>query len=119
MAVLLMVAVTIVLVGIVAVWVFQYNDLTEGGGDHYVFDIELDGTQDHIELCVVDGEGLNTSYARIMLNDNLVNLTDMMIFAGQEVDLVSPIDMEIGIYYNIKIIVNEKMIYDNDIIAAP
>ena len=39
MAVLLMAAITIVLGGIVAIWVFQYTDLTEDDGDHVFFDV--------------------------------------------------------------------------------
>ena len=119
MAVLLMIAITIILGGIVAVWVYQYANLAEDDGDHYIFDIQLDGTLDQISFSIVSGEALNTSHTEILIEGSNVNISQMMISAGVVVELASPIDMEVGIYYNIKVIVRNFLLFDTDIIAAP
>lgn len=121
-AVLILIAVTLVVAGAAMIWIFGFSNVTEGdngGGKIYIFDVDLDGNGDLLIISMISGEDLNTSRMKITIDDNELEVSPGEITAGNEFSIDSNEDLDIGTYYNVKIIISNKVHFDNDIIASP
>ncbi len=119
-AIILMVAITIVLVGILSLWIFSLVDDDRGGSPVYAFDSDLDSDNDQINLTLVMGDVIDTLKMGVKINAQDVDIPDDYgnLFAGVTFTLNSPIDLEKSVEYHISVIIDNKVVWENDMIST-
>ena len=115
--VILMVAITIVLAGVVYLWVVQLSDHEEVELDHFTFEFVLDSNNDVILMELQSGPLISSRYFTIKLDGINGTIPEQNMYAGDAISITSPIDMISGSTYNIKLIQDYTVIWDEDYIA--
>lgn len=120
-AVLLMVGITVVIAGVAAIWVLSYTNTGNGDSDDDIFimNVNLDGTNDEVTFSIVSGAILNTSKMVLRLENSVIDVPVEEMNAGSEMTLDAGMDLTPGDYYTVKITVDNKLFYDNELVAAP
>jgi len=120
-AILLIVAITIILAGVVSIWVFSFATETNEEGDTYLFKTDLEASDDTIHVSLMSGSKiLNTSRIRIMIDDTWIsNITVEEIRAGELFIVDCNMEIIAGNVYHVKIIVDNRMMYEGDPVANP
>jgi len=120
-AILLMVAITIILVGVVSIWVFSFATQTDEEGDTYLFQTDLEASDDTVQIYILSGSRiLNTSRMKIMVDNNPIsNISIVELKAGENFVAKVGMDLIAGHTYHVKIIIDNKMMYEGDPVANP
>jgi FlaG/FlaF family flagellin (archaellin) len=119
-AIILMVAITIIIASVTAVWVFSFlGDGNTDKVDQYLFDVSLSGSDDTITISPMKGDPLPTAIMTVYINEQQVILPPMNVTVGTNMVASSPLDLSPGITYEVKIIIHDELQYDHDRIAAP
>lgn len=119
-AVILIVAITLVMAGVVSLWVFSFlGDGNTDHPDHYMFSVTLSGSEDRIYISTLNGDPLRTSIMNVYIDNQHVDLPVMEITAGSVMSTPTPIDLVAGEGYNVRIVVQNELQFDQDKIAAP
>lgn len=119
--IILMVAITIILIGVAAIWFFAFGNEANNDDDAeiYIFNVKLDGGDDTITFSVVSGDILNTTKMILRIDDVQIDVPYAELHAGSDMVIDTQMDLNPGSYYNVKITVNNKLFYDNDLVASP
>ena len=115
--VILMVAMTVVLSGIVYMWAVHLSDHNDKATTYYIFDLTLDSENDEILLELISGPLVSSEYFDLNIDGTNATIPLRSLVAGEIIHISSPIDMIFGQTYNIKIINTETVIWDEDYIA--
>ena len=115
--VILMVAITVVLAGILYLWVSQLADHDDSGLDHFTFEFKLDSNNDVILMELQSGPLISSRYFTIKLDGIDGIIPEQNMHAGDTITITSPVDMISGSTYNIKLIKDYNVIWDQDYIA--
>ena len=115
--VILMVSITVILTGILFMWTQQLSDADSKPLDIFHFDVALDSDDDEINLMLISGELISSRYFIVNFEGNEIFIPEQNLIAGELIVLTSPIDIQHGNNYNIKIIKDELVIWDGDTIA--
>ena len=111
-SVILMVAITIVLAGLVTLWVFSLSDTN----DHltiYKFEADIYSQSDEIHLSLVTGDLINTTSMVVKINATDVTVpTGINLSAGDVLVLDSPIGLEQFVEYQIKVIIDNTTVWE-------
>ena len=118
-AVLLMVAITVILAGVVVVWVTFLAPSDPDEGDTFMFDADLEASEDTITVTLISGPAFNTSKMRIKLDEVDVPVLGVEMTAGETIYVPAGIDVLPGQTYEIKIMVNNKVMYTGNPSANP
>jgi flagellin-like protein len=119
--VIIIVAITLVIAGVAAIWFFGFANVSneDNDDDIYIFNVKLDGGDDTITYSIVSGKLLNTSRMDQKLEDMALTVPIEELSAGSETSIDPGVDLVPGEEYNVKIVINNKLYYENDLIAAP
>jgi len=121
-AVILLVAITIVLAGLVTLWVFSLVDEDEGSGTYH-FEARIDTSEQELMLTVVSGPVLDPSAMRVLVGE-----TEMIIPAGtgvlnaaDSITLTPPsgFTFEVQVVYHVKVVVDNRMVWEQDVNGGP
>ena len=118
LAILLIVVITLVLAGAVVFVVFQYMNWDTEAGDSYLFRVDLKGSDDTLIIELLENQ-LNTSRIIIKLDGVSLNNTSSLLHAGKALMINTGIDIVQGHTYRIIIVVDDNVMYDNDVTAKP
>ncbi|MGA1793783.1 MAG: type IV pilin [Thermoplasmatota archaeon] len=120
-AILLIVAITIILAGVVSIWVFSFATETNEEGDTYLFKTDLEASDDTIHISLLSGSKfLNTSRMKIKLDDTWIsNISIDEIKAGELFIVQCGMDIIAGDVYHVKIVIDNRMMYEGDPVANP
>jgi len=119
-AVILMVAITIILASVVSIWVFSFlSDDNTNNVEKFRFDVELSGSSDTITISHMKGDTLKTSMITVYLDEQVVDLPLMNLSVGGSMVAISPIDLIPGDTYHIKMVIQDELQFSRDRIAAP
>jgi hypothetical protein len=116
-----MVGITIILVGVVSVLVFSYaNEATEEG-DNYLFTTDMDASDDTLEISMMSGTSFfNTSKMRILIDEiSLIDIPEKLIRSGELFVVETGFDVEPGATYEVKIVVDNRLMYEGFPVANP
>jgi len=118
-AVILMVAITVVLAGAVTLWVFNLSSQSGEDGEMYFFRSTLEASDDTIHIHLLSGsDTLDTSKIRVIINgEDVSSISNQEMYAGDELVADAGIDLTPGTTYNVKITVNNRMMYEGNPIA--
>lgn len=111
-AVILMVAIAVILAGVVALWAFNFLDFKKEKVDLYVFNVQLDATNDLILIDLVAGDALNSSFMYVHVDSTSVRAPSGMYYAGDTIVINSPEDLIHGQEYSIKIVVDNRVVLE-------
>ena len=118
-SVILMVAITVILAGVVVIFSLSITDENTNGGEKYLFTVKLSGDGDVINITLISGDVLDTSGMRVVVEDQDIEETPAIVmYAGDDLQLNSPIDLVTGQSYEIKIVVNNQVYYSNTLNAG-
>lgn len=118
-AVILMVAITVVLAGVVFLWAQSFTDDAEGGVETINVKGSLDDSANELYLEVISGT-LEWADYKIMVNGTTqLSTTDTSSSAGSTATFTD-MDYVVGTEYNVKIIniADNKVVWEDDIIAV-
>jgi FlaG/FlaF family flagellin (archaellin) len=119
-AVILIVAITIIMAGIVSLWVFSFlGDGNTEKNDQYFFSVTLSGSEDTITISPLNGDPLKTSIMNVYIDQQPVELPVMNITIGSNMVAPSPFDLVPGEEYNVRIVIQNELQFDQEKIAAP
>ncbi|MCU0799372.1 MAG: type IV pilin [Candidatus Thermoplasmatota archaeon] len=118
LAILLLIAITLMVAGIVTLWTFSFLNEEHDTNSLFVFDVEITSSTDTILITQISGKIVNTSYFKFKIGDQQLNLTTGVFKAGEAMQINPGFDIIQYETYHIKIIYNNKMIYDREIIAT-
>jgi len=119
-AVILMVAITIIVASVTAVWVFSFiGDGNTDKVDQYLFDVTLSGSDDTITISPMKGDPFSTTIIKVYIDDQQVILPPMNVSVGTNIVAFSPLDLSPGDYYDVMIIIQDEVQYDQEEIASP
>ncbi|MFW3145395.1 MAG: hypothetical protein ACMUIE_01115 [Thermoplasmatota archaeon] len=113
-----MVAITMVLAGVITLWVFSFTEDDDDKGDIFIFDVSLDGGADTIVFSLIDGVILDSNRIGMNIDGYDVQIPTQEFKAGEEVTLISPIPLNPGQYYQVKIVIDTRLSYNRDLIAS-
>jgi len=117
--ILIMVAITLVLAGVAALWFFGFQSDTSDDGKAYLFKTDLDGSDDTILITLMNGDPFNSTMMRVKLDGNDVDVPYHNFTAGDTLVVDAGIDVIPGENYEIKIIMNNKQMYVGHPVANP
>ena len=120
-AVLLIVAITIILASVVSIWVFSFASETNEIGDNYLFRTNLDGSEDTIQIILMSGSKvLNSSRMKIMIGESwITSIPVVELRAGEFLTVDCDEDLIPGEVYHVKIVIDNIMMYEGDPVAEP
>jgi flagellin-like protein len=120
-AVILIVGITIILASVVSLWVFSFVGETNEKGDNYLFETDMDASDDNLKVSLISGSSvLNTSRMRIIINGlTVTNITVGEYSAGDVIYVDAEFDVLPGEIYIVKLIIDNKMVYDGRPVANP
>ncbi len=119
-AVILMVAITVVLAGVVFLWAQSFTD--DSGGTVETMNLKgtIDDSEEELSLEVISGTYSWDDY-KVLVNgtDPLTTTVDSSSSAGETALFTGSVTFDVGNSYNIKIIniADNKVVWENDIIA--
>lgn len=121
LAILILIAITIVVAGVAAIWFFGFANTDDPDDDDgfYLFNVKLNGSNDNITFSIISGGRLNTTNMELRINDSKVPVPEMRVGAGTDVEVDSGTDLEPGSYYRVKIVIGGALYYDNELLASP
>ncbi len=117
LAILLLIAITLMIAGVTAVWVFSLLNNDHDTGGIYVFDIELYSSSDELILQLIDGDPFNTTDSKMLIDDIEITLTPVQIMIGSDVNITCGFDVIQGQEYTIKLVMNNKVVLYQEKVA--
>jgi flagellin-like protein len=121
LAILILIAITIVVAGVAAIWFFGFantGDDSSSGDGFYIFNVSLNGNNENVTFSIISGQVLNTSDMKMSVEGNAVAIPSQEIGAGTDVEADTGLDLQPGEYYRVKITVDNSLFYDNKILAS-
>ena len=121
-AIIMMVAITIILAGAVTLWVMSLVDDDEDTSRGYFLDCEISVSDQEMVLMVISGEIIKTDEMSVTIDSVDFELPSNITLNAGEVltlDIPAGFTVEISQYYTIKVIIDNKMVWDKEIIAGP
>jgi len=118
-AVLLMVAITVILAGVVAVWAVGFLGKENNDGELHIIQTRLDSTRDRVVIDVIAGDVLNSSFMLVLIDGNSFPAPEGEFYAGDQIVVACPLDLLTGEQYDVKVVLDDKVIYEDVEIAVP
>lgn len=116
-----MVAITVILAGVITLWVFSISSGNGDKGEMFFFNTDLEASNNTVSIVLLGGsEPLDTSTMRVIIDGvdvALVPVTEM--YAGDQIFADTGMEITGGTTYHIKIVINNKMMYEGDPVANP
>jgi hypothetical protein len=113
-----MITISLILAGVVVFIVSQYFSNDRDTGDMWFFQSNADASSDTVEIKLIKGS-INTTRIEVRLDGIALNGTSEMLGPGDIHSIPAGIDIVHGHTYNIKIVVDDRVMYDNDVAAKP
>lgn len=117
-AVILMVSITVILAGVVAIWVVEISGSKDDDSANFILNVRLDSSNDEIHFMVESGDMVDTTQLLMYIDDIPVDVPVRDLPAGLLLILDSPIDLLSGEDYQIKIVYMNQLKLDESVIAA-
>jgi flagellin-like protein len=115
---LLMITITLILAGVIVFIISQYFSNDRDTGEMWFFGSDADASSDTVEIQLTKGS-INSTRIDVRLDGVLLNHTSEMIGPGDVYSIPAMIDIVQGQTYRIIIIVDDKVMYNNEIVAKP
>jgi flagellin-like protein len=117
LAILMMIAITLVLAGVILLISSHFINYGSDTVEIFLFNVEAKGSADTINVEIMKGS-LNTSRMDVMLEGASLNITSTEIRAGETLRIPAGIDIVPGTSYDVTIIVDNKVMYQNTVNAG-
>ena len=117
-----MVAITIILAGVVTLWVMSLVDDDQDTPRGYFLDCEISSSDQELTIMVISGEIIRTDSTRVTIDSvDLEMPSNVTLNAGEvlTLDIPAGFTVEISQTYTIKVVIDNKVVWDKDIIAGP
>jgi len=112
LAVLLLIAITLMIAGIAAIWVFSFLGEDHEANELYTFWVDLDSSTDTIMITIMKGGISNTSMMKVYIDNDTAVLEPGPIYAGLAKNATTTLDLERGQSYRVKIVIDQNLIFD-------
>ena len=124
-AVILMVAITVVLAGVVVLWVTRLSKTEEEGPEMLTLDVKLyDTTNDYIEIYNNGGGTINWANYKITIDGQSIGTLSGTTEVGEKITFTSGTDeisisVDLGTTYLVKVIntVTNKVVWEREVTA--
>ena len=112
--ILLLVAITLMLAGVLIIVVYSFINIDQRSDDLRSFSVNLDSSMDLITITLMKGDRVSTGNMRILIDEKNVTLEQRILKVGEQVNATSPVDIILGRSYQIKIVIGDSLVFDQE-----